>query len=290
VLLKMGTYGFLRFSMTMFPDATRDLAPLLLVLATIGVVYGALMATVQADLKRLIAYSSVAHLGFVVLGTFALTTQGMAGGVFTMIAHGLNTSALFLLVGMLYERRHTREISQLRGIWKVAPRLGALFLVAAFASVGLPGLSGFVGEFLSLVGTFLVNPVAAAVATFCMILVAGYLLYMYGRIIFGEVSEFIVGLGGHVTDMTPTEILTLVPLATLIVVFGVQPGLLLELVQGSVVDTMGAIRDGAPIAIGPEVVVIALGAIIVLVAARTFVVATAGRPERAVVAEGGGAH
>jgi hypothetical protein len=123
-----------------------------------------------------------------------------------------------------------------------------------------------------------------------MILAAGYLLYMYGRIIFGEVSEFIVGLGGHVTDMTPTEILTLVPLATLIVVFGVQPGLLLELVQGSVVDTMGAIRDGAAIAVGPEVVVVALGAIIVLVAARTFAVAMAGRPERAVVAEGGGAH
>jgi NADH-quinone oxidoreductase subunit M len=159
------------------------------------------------------------------------------------------------------------------------------------ASAGLPGLSGFVGEFLSLLGTFVVNPVAAAVATFCMVLAAGYLLYMYGRVVFGEVSEFIVGLGGHVTDMTPTEILTLVPLATLIVVFGIQPGLLLTLVQGSVVDTIGAVRDGAPIAVGAEVVVIALGLIIVLVAARTFAVATAGRAKPpAVVTEGGGAH
>jgi NADH-quinone oxidoreductase subunit M len=158
------------------------------------------------------------------------------------------------------------------------------------ASAGLPGLSGFVGEFLSLLGTFVVNPAAAAIAASCMVLAAGYLLYMYGRIIFDEVSDFIVGLGGHVTDMTPVEILTLVPLATLIVLFGVQPGLLLTLVQGSVVDTLGAVRDGAPIAIGTEVVLIALGLIVVLVAARTAAVAMAGRSGPGPVTEGGAAH
>ena len=224
------------------------------------------------------------------VGMFMFNDLGMQGAILQMLNHGLITGGLFLLVGVIYERTHDRTIAKMSGLAARTPVWAATLGFFMLASAGLPGLSGFVGEFLSLLGTFVVNPVAAAVATFCMILAAGYLLYMYGRIIFGEVSDFIVGLGGHVTDMTPTEILTLVPLATLIVLFGVQPGLLLKLVQGSVVDTMGAVRDGVPIAIGPEVVLIALGAIIVLVAARTFAVATAGRAERAVVAESGGAH
>jgi NADH-quinone oxidoreductase subunit M len=290
VLLKLGAYGFLRFALPIYPDAAHTFAPIIIVLSLIAIIYGAIVALVQPDLKRLVAYSSVSHMGFVTLGTFVFTEQGIQGAILQMLNHGLITGGLFLLVGIIYERTHDRTIAKMGGLAARVPVWAATLGFFMLASAGLPGLSGFVGEFLSLVGTFLVNPLAAAVATVCMILAAGYLLYMYGRIIFGEVSEFIVGLGGHVTDMTPTEILTLVPLATLIVVFGVQPGLLLELVQGSVVDTMGAIRDGAAIAIGPEVVVIALGAIIVLVAARTFVVATAGRPDRAVVAEGGGAH
>jgi NADH-quinone oxidoreductase subunit M len=290
VLLKLGAYGFLRFALPIYPDAAHTFAPVIIVLSLIAIIYGAIVAIVQPDLKRLVAYSSVSHMGFVTLGMFVFTEQGIQGAILQMLNHGLITGGLFLLVGIIYERTHDRTIAKMSGLAARVPVWAATLGFFVFASAGLPGLSGFVGEFLSLVGTFLVNPVAAAVATVCMILAAGYLLYMYGRIIFGEVSEFIVGLGGHVTDMTPTEIVTLVPLATLIVVFGIQPGLLLELVQGSVVDTMAAIRDGSPIAIGPEVVVIALGAIIVLVAARTFVVATGGRPERAVVAERGSAH
>ena len=145
VLLKMGTYGFLRMALPLFPKAAVDLAPVLLVLATIGIVYGAIVAAMQPDLKRLIAYSSVAHLGFVVLGTFAFTTQGLEGGLFTMVSHGLTTGALFLLVGMLYDRRHTRLISDFGGLWKSVPVLGGLFVATAFASIGLPGFSGFVG-------------------------------------------------------------------------------------------------------------------------------------------------
>ena len=291
VLLKLGAYGFLRFALPLYPDAAHTFATPIIVLSLIAIIYGAIVALVQPDLKRLVAYSSVSHMGFVTLGTFVFTEQGMQGAILQMLNHGLITGGLFLLVGVIYERTHDRTIAKMSGLAARTPVWAATLGFFMLASAGLPGLSGFVGEFLSLLGTFVVNPAAAAVATFCMILAAGYLLYMYGRIIFGEVSEFIVGLGGHVTDMTPTEILTLVPLATLIVVFGLQPGLLLTLVQGSVVDTLGAVRDGASIAIGPEVVVIALGSIIVLVAARTFAVATAGRrAEPAAVPEGGSAH
>jgi NADH-quinone oxidoreductase subunit M len=230
VLLKMGTYGFMRFSMTLFPEAAVDLAPLLLVLATIGVIYGALVATVQPDMKRLIAYSSVAHMGFVVLGTFALTTQGLEGGLFTMIAHGLNTGALFLLFGMLYERRHTRQIDQMRGIWKVAPRLGGLFLVAAFASVGLPGLSGFVGEFLVLLGAFLSARPYAVISAFGVIFAALYLLWAYQRVFTGEPDEE----NAAVADLSAREVLTVAPLLVLSLVIGVYPKPVLERVEPSV--------------------------------------------------------
>ncbi|HLG00457.1 MAG TPA: NADH-quinone oxidoreductase subunit M [Acidimicrobiia bacterium] len=234
VLLKMGTYGFLRFSMTLFPEATRDLAPLLLVLATIGIIYGALMATVQPDIKRLIAYSSVAHLGFVVLGIFALTTQGLAGGVFTMIAHGLNTGVLFLLVGMIYERRHTRQIAELRGLWKVAPRLGGLFLVAAFASVGLPGLSGFVGEFLVLLGTFLTQRPYAIISASGVILAAVYLLWAYQRVFTGEPE----GENAAMADLNGREMVTVLPLVLLSLVIGVYPKPILERIEPSLKTTI----------------------------------------------------
>ena len=157
VLLKMGTYGFLRFSLALFPQASVDLAPLLLVLGTVGIIYGAIVASMQPNLKRLVAYSSVAHLGFVVVGIFALTTQGIEGGIFTMISHGLTTGALFLLVGMLYDRRHTFDIGSFGGLWKSVPILGGLFCATAFASIGLPGFSGFIGEFLVLIGTFIID-------------------------------------------------------------------------------------------------------------------------------------
>ncbi len=291
VMLKLGAYGFLRFALPLYPDAAHTFAPIIIVLSLIAIIYGAIVALVQPDLKRLVAYSSVSHMGFVTLGMFVFTEQGIQGAILQMLNHGLITGGLFLLVGIIYERTHDRTIAKMGGLSARMPVWALTFGFFVFASAGLPGLSGFVGEFLSLLGTFVVNPPAAAVATFCMILAAGYLLYMYGRIVFGEVSDFIVGLGGHITDMTPTEILTLVPLATLIVVFGLQPGLLLTLVQGSVVDTIGAVRDGVPLAIGTEVVVIALGSIIVLVVARTIAAAMGSRAEGAgVVAEGGTAR
>jgi NADH-quinone oxidoreductase subunit M len=291
VLLKLGAYGFLRFALPLYPDAAHTFAPTIIILSLIAIIYGAIVALVQPDLKRLVAYSSVSHMGFVTLGTFVFTEQGIQGAILQMLNHGLITGGLFLLVGIIYERTHDRTIAKMGGLAARTPVWAATLGFFVLASAGLPGLSGFVGEFLSLVGTFVVNPPAAAIATFCMILAAGYLLWMYQRIIFGEVSDFIVGLGGHITDMTPTEILTLVPLATLIVLFGVQPGLLLTLVQGSVLDTIGAVREGVPLAIGTEFVVIGLGLIIVLVVARTVAAAMRARPDQpGVVTEGGAAH
>jgi NADH-quinone oxidoreductase subunit M len=291
VLLKLGAYGFLRFALPLYPDAAHTFAPTIIILSLIAIIYGAIVALVQPDLKRLVAYSSVSHMGFVTLGTFVFTEQGIQGAILQMLNHGLITGGLFLLVGIIYERTHDRTIAKMSGLAARMPVWAATLGFFVLASAGLPGLSGFVGEFLSLVGTFVVNPQAAAIAAFGIILAAGYLLYMYGRVVFGDVSDFIVGLGGHVTDMTPIEILTLVPLATLIVLFGIAPGLLLTLVQGSVLDTLGAVREGVPLAIGTEVVLIGLGLIIVLVVARTVAAAMGARSEGAgVVTEGGAAH
>jgi NADH-quinone oxidoreductase subunit M len=232
----------------------------------------------------------VSHMGFVTLGTFVFTEQGLQGAILQMVNHGLITGGLFLLVGVIYERTHDRTIARMGGLAARMPVWAATFGFFVFASGGLPGLSGFVGEFLSLVGTFLVSPAAAAVATFVMILAAAYLLFMYQRVVFGEVSDFLVGLGGHLSDMNPVEVLTLVPLATLIVLFGVQPGLLLTLVQGTVVDTLDSVRGGVPIGIGPEVVVVALGLILVLIVARTLAALFGSRTEPAPVTEGGAAR
>jgi NADH-quinone oxidoreductase subunit M len=207
-----------------------------------------------------------------------------------MINHGLITGGLFLLVGIIYERTHDRTIAKMGGLAARVPLWAAVMGFFVFASAGLPGLSGFVGEFLSMLGTFVVNPPAAAVAAFAMILAAGYLLFMYQRVVFGEVSAFLENLGGRLTDMTPIEILTLVPLGTLIVVFGVQPGLLLKLIQGSVDEVLVAAGTGQAIPIPTEVVVIGLALIIVLLVART-VAATLGRRRETSVAavESGGA-
>jgi len=288
ILLKLGAYGFLRFAVPLFPDAAATFAPTIIVLSLIAIIYGAIVALVQPDLKRLVAYSSVSHMGFVTLGTFVFTEQGVQGAILQMVNHGLITGGLFLLVGVIYERTHDRTIAKMGGLAARMPVWAAMFGFFVFASAGLPGLSGFVGEFLSLVGTFLVSPYAAAVAAFAMILAAGYLLFMYQRVVFGEVSDFLENLGGHLTEITPIEILTLVPLATLIVVFGVQPGLLLNLIQGSVDEFLASAKTGQAIAVDPIVVAVGLGLIILLVLARTLAVALGRRRETAVVVQGGG--
>jgi NADH-quinone oxidoreductase subunit M len=220
VLLKMGTYGFLRFCLPLFPDASLTFGPLMLALAVIGIVYGAWVSTVQPDLKKLVAYSSVSHLGFVMLGIFTLTTPGLVGGLLQMVNHGLSTGALFMLVGMIYERRHTRLIADFGGLWATIPAFSAVFLVVVLSSLGLPGLNGFVGEFLVLVGAFQVSPALAAVATTGIVFAAVYLLWMYQRVVFGDVTrEENRGLA----DLTPREWAMLVPVLAFIVWIGVYP-------------------------------------------------------------------
>ena len=292
IMLKLGAYGFIRFAVPLFPDAAQTYAPAIIVLSLIAIIYGAVVALVQPDLKRLVAYSSVSHMGFVTLGIFVFTQQGIQGAILQMINHGLITGALFLLVGVIYERTHDRQIAKMGGLSAKMPVYVTVFGFFVFASAGLPGLSGFVGEFLTLVGTFVVNPGAAAIAAFVMILAAGYLLYMFGRIAFGEVSGFFAGLGDHLTDMTPVEILTLVPLAALVVIFGVQPGLLLDLVETTVADTIVAAEAGTPIEI-PSVVVAGLLALLVggIVARIAYVLMNAGGDTaQPVPAESGAAH
>jgi NADH-quinone oxidoreductase subunit M len=294
VMLKLGAYGFIRFALPLYPDAGVTFAPAIIVLSLIAIIYGAVVAMVQPDLKRLVAYSSVSHMGFVTLGIFVFTEQGVQGAILQMINHGLITGGLFLLVGVIYERTHDRTIAKMSGLAGRTPVYAATFGFFVFASAGLPGLSGFVGEFLTLVGTFAVSPIAAAIAALVMVLAAGYLLFMYGRIVFGEVSEFLKGLGHHLTDMEPIEILTLVPLATLIVVFGVQPGLLLDLVQGTVAATLDVAESGTALAVDPLVTWILVGLVVLGILARIgWALVTGGsRSSGATVApsEGGAAH
>ncbi len=230
VLLKMGTYGLLRFNLTLFPDATVDLAPILGVLGVIGIIYGAAAAIVQPDIKRLVAYSSVSHMGFIVLGIFALTSQSLQGSVFQMISHGLTTSALFLLIGMIYDRTHTRAIADYGGLAKVMPVYAGIFLFSVFASAGLPGLSGFVGEFTILVGSYLTLPVLAIVAGIGVILAAVYLLWAYERMFTGPVNPKIEKL----PDLGFREIALMVPLVVLIIGLGVYPKPVMDRIQPSV--------------------------------------------------------
>jgi NADH-quinone oxidoreductase subunit M len=220
VLLKMGTYGFLRFCLPLFPHASLAFAPLVFALALVGIVYGAWVSTVQPDLKKLVAYSSVSHLGFVMLGIFSLNLQGLVGGLIQMVNHGLSTGALFLMVGMIYERRHTRLIADFGGLWGVMPAFSALFLVVVLSSLGLPGLNGFVGEFLVLLGAFRVDPWLAAAAATGIIFAAVYLLWMYQRVIFGEVVH---EANRRLPDLTPREWAVVVPVVLFIVWIGVYP-------------------------------------------------------------------
>jgi NADH-quinone oxidoreductase subunit M len=289
VMLKLGAYGFIRFAIPLYPSAAETFAPVIIVLSLIAIIYGAIVALVQPDLKRLVAYSSVSHMGFVTLGIFVFTEQGLQGAILQMINHGLITGALFLLVGVIYERTHDRTIARMGGLAARTPVWAAVFGFFVFASAGLPGLSGFVGEFLVLLGTFEVLPYAAAVAAFAMILAAAYLLYMYQRVVFGEVSDFLTSLGNHLTDMTPVEILTLVPLGTLVVIFGLAPGLLLDLVSGTVTETLQVVDRTVPIAVPGTVVIGVVLIVVVLILARIVWVLL--RPRTAVLEpEGGAAH
>ena len=224
VLLKMGTYGYLRFALPLFPEAVPWFAPWLSILALIGIIYGALVALAQEDVKSLVAYSSVAHMGFIVLGIFALTPQAVSGAVLQMVNHGLSTGALFLLVGMLYERRHTRLLSEYGGIWAKVPIFGSFFIITALSSAGLPGMNGFIGEFTILLGTFRVNIAYAAIATFGIVLAAWYLLVAVRRALFGPLNPANAGL----TDMTPREMVVMLPLVVLFFVIGLFPNLFFE--------------------------------------------------------------
>ncbi len=245
VLLKLGGYGFIRFAMPLYPQATHDLAGIIVVLSLIAIVYGAIVAVVQPDLKKLIAYSSVSHMGFVTLGLFVFQEQAVQGAVLQMVNHGIITGALFLCVGVIYERTHDRTLSKMGGLGARTPVYAAVFGFFMFASLGLPGLAGFVGEFLVFVGTFAVSPIAAAVATLVMVFAGVYLLWMYQRVAFGEASDFIKGLGHHLTDLNRTEVLTLAPLFVLTIVFGLYPALLLDLIQAPVGQLLAEV-GGAP--------------------------------------------
>ena len=273
IMLKLGAYGLIRFCLPLFPAAAHTFAPAIIVLSLIGIIYGAIVALVQPDLKKLVAYSSVSHMGFVTLGIFVFNQQGMDGAILQMVNHGLITGALFLLVGVIYERTHDRTIAKMGGAASAMPVWAVTFGFFVFASGGLPGLSGFVGEFLVLVGAFEYSPAVAAVATMCMILAAGYLLWMYQRIVFGEVSDFFRSLGHHLTDMTPIEILTLGPLAALTVVFGLFPGLVLDVVKGSVALVLGDVGRQPAVELSPQTVVVLVALPILYVIGRLIWVA-----------------
>jgi NADH-quinone oxidoreductase subunit M len=247
IMLKLGAYGFIRFAVQLYPEAAHTWAPAIIVLSLIAIIYGAIVALVQPDLKKLVAYSSVSHMGFVTLGIFVFQEQALQGAILQMVNHGLITGGLFLLVGIVYERTHDRTIAKMGGLAARMPVYVAALGFFVFASGGLPGLSGFVGEFLTLLGTFSVSPAAAAIATFVMILAAAYLLWMFQRVVFGEVSDFLKNLGHHLTDVRPVELFTLVPLATLVVVLGLFPGLVIDLVHGTVAQTMRAVTAAGPI-------------------------------------------
>jgi NADH-quinone oxidoreductase subunit M len=230
VLLKMGTYGFLRFNMPLFPEAAHYFVPLFCILAVIGIVYGALVSMVQPDLKRLIAFSSVSHLGFVMLGLFAFNMQGVQGGVIQMINHGLSTGALFLIVGCIYERRHTRMISEFGGLSSPMPIFATIFMIVALSSIGLPGLNGFVGEFLILLGAFKVNKLYAAISATGVIFAACYMLWMFQRVMFGKCTN---EKNSVLQDLSWREIGYFVPLLLFIVWIGVYPNTFLSKTQAT---------------------------------------------------------
>src|SRR5271163_2923334 len=231
ILLKMGGYGFLRFSLPMFPEASQHLTPLIYVLSVVAIIYTSLVALVQQDVKKLIAYSSVAHMGFVTMGIFAMTAQGVAGGIFQMLSHGIVSAALFLCVGVVYDRMHTREIAAYGGLVNRMPIYAFVFMVFTLANVGLPGTSGFVGEFLTLIGTFRVNTWVATLETIGTILSAAYALWLYRKVIFGKLEKPSLF---NIRDIGWREIVVLAPLVILTIVFGVYPKPVLDISSASV--------------------------------------------------------
>lgn len=242
VLLKMGTYGFLRFGLPIFPQATVDFIPIILALSVIGIIYGAMVSLVQDDIKKLVAYSSVSHLGYCMLGMFALNLEGVKGSILQMINHGLSTGALFMIVGMLYERRHTRLISEYGGVMKVMPIFATLFLLVAFSSMGVPGLNGFIGELLILIGAFKASLGYGLVATLGLVLGAVYLLWMYKRVMYGSITK---DENRDLKDMTRREYAYLVPIIVFIVWIGVYPKPFLDKMDVSVqhlLEVMGQQR------------------------------------------------
>jgi NADH-quinone oxidoreductase subunit M len=235
ILLKMGGYGFLRFSLPMFPAASAEFAPLIFALSVVAIVYTSLVALMQEDVKKLIAYSSVAHMGFVTMGIFAATTQGVAGGIFQMLSHGIVSAALFLCVGVIYDRMHTREIAAYGGLVNRMPLYAAVFMIFTLANVGLPGTTGFIGEFLALIGTFRVNIWAATLATLGVILSAAYALWLYRKVMFGALEKPSLAL---IRDVGYREIIIFAPLVILTVLFGIYPQPVLEMSAASVTNLL----------------------------------------------------
>ena len=250
VMLKLGTYGFVRFNLGMFPDASVRYAPVLAVLAVIGIIYGAIVSYAQSDAKKLVAYSSVSHLGFVMLGLFALNSQGIQGAILQMINHGISTGALFLLVGFIYDRRHTRELAEFGGLWKVMPIFGTLTLIVALSSMGLPGLNGFVGEFAILLGAWgaggptgpLHSYWYAGIAAIGVILAAVYMLWMFQRMFLGEVTN---PKNRGLLDLSRREILIMAPLVILIFWIGLYPAPFLRLLSPSVEALASSLQAAA---------------------------------------------
>jgi len=235
LLLKMGTYGLIRFSLSLFPSAFIKLTPYIVVLAVIGIIYGALLSIVQKDIKKLIAYSSVSHLGFIVLGIFALTQEAMQGSIIQMINHGLSTGALFLIVGMIYERRHTKAISEFGGLMKVMPVFSVIFLIVSLSSIGLPGLNGFIGEFLILIGSYnspnLNSNIYTILSSTAVIFSAVYLLWLYQRVMLGPLEK---EENKSVKDINKLELSYMLPILLFIVWIGVQPNTFLKITENSV--------------------------------------------------------
>ncbi|MGB9711659.1 MAG: NADH-quinone oxidoreductase subunit M [Dissulfurimicrobium sp.] len=239
ILLKMGTYGFLRFAMPLFPYGSSFFTPLIVVLSIIGIIYGALVAMVQPDIKKLVAYSSVSHLGYCMLGLYVLTPQGVEGSILQMINHGLSTGALFLLVGIIYERRHTRLISEYGGIARIMPIYSTIFLIVTLSSIGLPSTNGFIGEFLILLGTFKVNKLAAVLAASGVILGAVYMLWMVQRVFYGEVTN---PKNLRLPDLNIREFSYLVPLLVFIFWIGLYPNFFLDKIHNSVGGFIDQVR------------------------------------------------
>ncbi|HVO30562.1 MAG TPA: NADH-quinone oxidoreductase subunit M [bacterium] len=252
VLLKMGTYGFLRWAMPLFPAAAISFSPLILTLGAVGVIYGALVALVQPDMKKLIAYSSVSHLGYVMLGLFAMNGEAVTGAVLQMINHGISTGALFLLVGVIYERRHTREIAKFGGLAKSMPLYATIFLLVTLSSIGLPGTNGFVGEFLILIGTYRAQPAAAVVGAAGVVLGAVYMLWLYQRVCLGPITD---KENEHVSDASGRELLYLLPAIAAILLVGIYPRPLLDRIEPAVnatLETMHARTAPAVTTAAPE--------------------------------------